>query len=51
MFEDDAPVLNPGFRTENDLWDFKPDCPRPGRNEANAWAHIAKDVLAFHNNK
>ncbi len=51
MFKENSPILKPGFRTENDLWDFKSDCPRPGRDELYIWAHIAKDVLAFHNNK
>ncbi|WP_160158486.1 RNA-binding domain-containing protein [Cellulomonas sp. SLBN-39] len=42
-----------GRGTENDLWDFKADCPSQLHDERteNAWAHIAADVLAFHNNR
>jgi tetratricopeptide (TPR) repeat protein len=40
-----------GFRTEEYLWDYKSDCPFLGKEHANAWAHLAKDVLAFHNQK
>jgi len=51
MFKSEAPILKPGFKTENELWDFKSDCPKPGKEEPLAWANIAKDTLAFHNNK
>ena len=51
MFDRDAPKLRRGFQTENDLWDFKVDCPTLGRdlNSENAWASIAADIAAFHN--
>jgi hypothetical protein len=45
------PVIRTGFRTETELWEYKRDCPRIGRESENAWAHLAKDVLAFHNNR
>jgi Putative DNA-binding domain/NB-ARC domain len=46
-----TPRVRDGFKTENDLWEFKSDCPHLGRDHENAWAHFAKDVLAFHNQK
>jgi len=51
MFERDHAAIRRGFRSENELWDFKGDCPTLGReaNSENAWASIAADVLAFHN--
>lgn len=51
MFLTAEPTLRPGFFTETDLWDFKRDCPHLGRDSENAWAELAKDVLAFHNNR
>lgn len=51
MFRDNPPAVQSGFKVETDLWDFKADCPRTGRaSSEGAWAEIAKDVLAFHNN-
>jgi len=49
FFPGNEPVIRRGLRTENELWDYKSDCPRINRASANPWAHIAKDVLAFHN--
>ena len=49
LFVPNEPVLRPSFCTETELWEFKSDCPRAQREHDNAWAHIAKDVLAFHN--
>lgn len=49
MFEGSPPVVRSGFRTECELWDYKSDCPWPGKRHANAWASLAADVLAFHN--
>lgn len=49
MFERDRPTPKSGFRTETDLWDFKADCPRIGREWSNAWADTAAEVLSFHN--
>lgn len=51
MFEGKVPQVRDGFRTENELWDFKSDCPRVGREYIEEWAEIARDVLAFHNNQ
>lgn len=47
------PAPRIGYSYESDLWDYKSDCPRPGKTpEAdNAWASVASDVLAFHNNR
>jgi Tfp pilus assembly protein PilF len=49
MFPRAEPTLEWGFKTETDLWDYKRDCPYPGKQFAPAWAHLAKDVAAFHN--
>ncbi len=49
MFDDSEPVLTHGFRTENELWDFKKDCPQPGKANIGAWADLAKEVLGMHN--
>lgn len=51
FFEKATPTIKQGFKTETDLWDYKQDVPRLGKQNANAWAHLAKDVLAFHNNR
>lgn len=53
LLEGNPPRLKVGRGTETELWDFKLDCPAGGRDTAaeNAWAHIASDVLAFHNNR
>jgi len=50
MFTHSSTELNWGFRTENELWDFKKDCPRLGKDHVNAWADLAKEVLGMHNN-
>jgi hypothetical protein len=47
LFVGNQPVLRPSFCTETELWEFKSDCPRIQRERDNAWAHVAKDVLAF----
>lgn len=51
FFEKSVPALKQGFKTETDLWDYKSDVPFLGKHHVNAWAHLAKDVLAFHNNR
>jgi tetratricopeptide (TPR) repeat protein len=52
MFESNIPKLRPGFCVETDIWDFKKDCPRIGKNKCDqAWADLSKDVLAFHNSR
>lgn len=51
MFEGNPPSLRPGFGTETELWDFKGDCPKLGKEWANAWADLAGEVLAFHNHR
>lgn len=50
MFTGALPVLKGSFATETFLWDYKRDCPAPNKDHAAAWAEIAVDVLAFHNN-
>ena len=50
VFEGKTPVVKSGYRTETELWDYKADCPSPGKQDAGAWAEIARHVLAFHNN-
>jgi predicted HTH transcriptional regulator len=51
MFQTDSPQIRNGFRTETELWDYKRNCPPVGRSSENAWAELALDVLAFHNNQ
>lgn len=51
LFEKNSPNIKQGFKTETELWDYKKDVPYLGKNNANAWANLAKDVLAFHNNR
>lgn len=51
FFNGSPPRLNQGFRYESDLWDFKGACPGHGPVNLAAWAGIAADVLAFHNNE
>lgn len=49
--ETGPPYIRDGFKTETELWEYKRDIAHIGHAHENAWAHIAKDVLAFHNNK
>lgn len=53
LFERGTPVLRLGRSKETDLWDFKSDTPDSTRdaNTENGWAHVAADVLAFHNHR
>lgn len=51
MFEPNSLVVKSSYRTETDIWDYKQDCPLAGKDYALMWAEIAKDVLAFHNNR
>ena len=51
VFEEDAPAVRHGFRTESDLWDYKIECPGPRKDYQSAWAKLAVDVLAFHNKR
>jgi tetratricopeptide (TPR) repeat protein len=50
MFRAGGPELAWGFSTENELWDYKRDCPRIGKDHIGAWADLAKEVLGLHNN-
>ena len=51
LFTGKPPTLRFGRNLETELWDFKNDCPPPAKGKSSdiAWAHIAADVLAFHN--
>lgn len=49
MMQGCPPTPRQGFRLENQLWDFKGDCPKLGKAHLYAWAELAIDVLAFHN--
>jgi tetratricopeptide (TPR) repeat protein len=49
MFQPGTFELNVGFRTENEIWDFKKDCPKMGPASLNAWADLSKEILAMHN--
>jgi hypothetical protein len=53
MMSGRPPAPRIGYSYETDLWDYKRDCPRPGKTLEvdNAWASIASDILAFHNNR
>ena len=51
FFVSNQPMLRPTFRTETDFWEYKADCPQLGKRNENGWAHLAKDILAFYNNK
>lgn len=51
MFEPGRPKVKPGFNLETEIWDYKKDCPKVGKDAQVAWAEISKDVLAFHNQK
>jgi tetratricopeptide (TPR) repeat protein len=50
MFDASGPELNMGFNTENELWDYKKDCPKLGKDNLGPWADLAKEVLGLHNN-
>jgi hypothetical protein len=43
------PQLKDGFYREDQLWDFKGECPSISRASEVDWAKIAADVAAFHN--
>lgn len=43
------PRLKPGFRRENQLWDFKAGLPGLRVENEGGWAEVAAHVLAFHN--
>lgn len=51
FFEKNAPSIKQGFKTETELWDYKSDVPFIGRQHANAWANLAKDIIGFHNQR
>ena len=51
MFDRNSLAVKSNFRTEEDTWDYKADCPYIGKEHSLAWAELAKDVLAFHNNR
>lgn len=51
MFDPKTWILRPGYCTETEYWDYKITGPSPGAGMPDEWADLAKDVLAFHNNK
>lgn len=53
IFDQEKKQVQTGFRTENELWEFKADCPHLQKTEDNlkAWAEISKDILALHNRR
>ena len=51
MFDGYSHSVKSSFRTEEETWDYKTDCPHLGKEHALAWAELAKDILAFHNNR
>lgn len=48
FFSRDFSAVQPNYRTETELWDYKQKCPSI-HSPALEWAEISKDVLAFHN--
>ena len=48
MFSKNFATINPNFKTETELWDYKKICPTAS-SPTLEWAEISKDVLAFHN--
>lgn len=51
MFDHQTWKVRPGYTSETELWDYKAKAPETGGGSAMEWAELAKDVLAFHNNK
>lgn len=51
MFDQKKWTLRPGYCTETEYWDYKQKGPELGSGTAEEWATLAKDVLAFHNNR
>lgn len=51
MFDPSIPSVKTNFRSEDELWDFKSDCPAIAKEMASAWANLAKDILSFHNQR
>lgn len=50
FFSQNFAQVNPEFRTETELWDYKTACPL-STSPAIEWAELAKDILAFHNTR
>lgn len=48
FFKNDLSDVEPSFKTETELWDYKLNCPSIS-SSALEWAEICKDILAFHN--
>lgn len=48
FFKNDLSDVEPSFKTETELWDYKLNCPSIS-SPALEWAEICKDILAFHN--
>ena len=51
IFDSNSWSIRPGYCTETEYWDYKVTGPSPGTGMSDEWAELAKDVLAFHNNK
>lgn len=51
MFDQTTWKLRPGYCTETEYWDYKVTGPSLGTGMPEEWADLAKDVLAFHNNR
>lgn len=51
MFDQSGWTLRPGYCTETEYWDYKVTGPTPGAGMPEEWAVLAKDVVAFHNNR
>lgn len=51
MFDESSLAVKSNFKTESETWDYKINCPSIGKEYSEEWSEIAKDVLAFHNNR
>lgn len=48
MLSQNYKTIQPSFKTETELWDYKTICPTIN-SPTLEWAEISKDILAFHN--
>lgn len=49
FFDSENHRVREGFRTESEIWDYKKDCPKLTKENENAWADLASEILGFYN--
>jgi hypothetical protein len=49
FFSGRPPQVKDAFKHESECWEYKAGCPGHGYQNAQRWAEIAADVLAFYN--